>query len=133
MATPPVLGLPNFSKTFVIECDAYGEGVGAVLMQEGRPLAYLSQGLRGKNLHLSTYEKELLALVLVVKKWRTYLLGQKFKIHTDQQALKYLVEQRIGTSSQKKWVSKLIGYEFTVEYKAGRENKVADALPRIEN
>jgi hypothetical protein len=100
-------------------------------MQEGRPLAYLSQGLKGKNLFLSTYEKELLALVMAVRKWRHYLLGQTFVVRTDQQALKYLLKQRIGTLAQQKWVSKLLGYDFRVEYKRGRENKAADALSRV--
>jgi hypothetical protein len=61
-------------------------------MQDGKPIAYYSQGLRGKNLFLSTYEKELLALVLFVKKWRPYLLGKAFVIKTDQQSLKRLLE-----------------------------------------
>lgn len=100
MSTPPVLGLPNFSKSFVIECDGLGGGIGAVLMQEGRPLAYLSQGLKGKNLMLSTYEKELLASVMAILKWRHYLLGQIFKVTTDQQALKHFLEQRMGTPAQ---------------------------------
>jgi len=68
MTTPPVLGLPDFTKAFTVECDASGYGIGAVLMQTGQPLAYLSKGLKGKSLHLSTYENELLALVLVVRK-----------------------------------------------------------------
>jgi hypothetical protein len=132
MSTPPVLGLPDFTKPFIIECDASGDGIGAVLMQTGQPLAYLSQGLKGKSLNLSTYEKELLALVMAIRKWRHYLLGHSFKVRTDQQALKYLLEQRIGTPAQQKWVSKLLGFDFTVEYKKGRENRAADALPRME-
>lgn len=62
MTSTPVLALPDFSKTFVIECDALGKGIGAVLMQEGKPLAFLSKALSTKNLGLSTYEKELLTL-----------------------------------------------------------------------
>jgi hypothetical protein len=101
-------------------------------MQAGQPLAYLSQGLKGRSLDLSTYEKELLALVMAVRKWRHYLLGYSFKVRTDQQALKYLLEQRVGTPAQQKWVSKLLGFDFTVEYKKGRENRAADALSRKE-
>jgi hypothetical protein len=128
MSTPPVLGLSDFSKPFIIECDASGEGIGAILMQIGQPLAYLSQGIKGKSLNLSTYKKELLALVMAIRKWRHYLLGHNFKVRTNQQALKYLLEQRIGTPTQQKWVSKLLGFYFTVEYKKGRENRAANAL-----
>uniref|UniRef100_A0A2N9GN34 Reverse transcriptase n=1 Tax=Fagus sylvatica TaxID=28930 RepID=A0A2N9GN34_FAGSY len=122
---PPCLALPDFSKTFVVECDASGYGIGAVLMQVGRPLAFYSQALKGKALFLSTYEKELMALVLSVKKWRPYLFGQNFVIKTDQQSLKHLLEQRIGTPMQQKWISKLLGYHFVVEFKRGKENAQA--------
>lgn len=132
MIEPPVLALPDFSKEFVIECDASGRGISAVLTQQGRQIAYLSQALKGRSLDLSTYEKELLALVLSVQKWRPYLLGQRFTVCTDQQSLKYLLEQRIGTPTQQKWLSKLLGYDFTAEYRKGKENKVADALSRVD-
>jgi hypothetical protein len=112
VSNPPVLALPDFNKSFVVECDASGYGIGAVLMQEGRPIAYYSQGLKGKNLFLSTYEKELLALVLSIKKWRPYLLDKAFVIKTDQQSLKHLLEQRVGTPMQQKWITKLLGYPF---------------------
>ena len=133
VSNPQVLALPNFSVPFVIECDASGYGLGAILMQESRPLAYHSEALKGRCLHLSTYEKELLALVKVVKKWRPYLVGNPFFIRTDQHSLKYILEQRISTPTQQKWITKLLGYSFVVEYKKGRENKVADALSRVQS
>ena len=69
-------------------------------------------------------------MVVAVKKWRPYLLGRPFVIKTDHHSLKYLLEQRVGTPAQQKWISKLLGYAFIVEYKQGKENVVADALSR---
>lgn len=104
-------------------------GVGAVLMQE-RPTAFYSHALQGKNLLLSTYEKEILALVLAVQKWRPYLLGGQFIVRTDQQSLKYLWDQKITTIAQQRWLYKLRGFDFVIVYKKGKENVVADALSR---
>ena len=80
MCSTPVLALPEFTQPFVMETDACYHGIGAVLMQNRRPLAFISQGLGPKNLRLSIYEKELLALVTVVTKWRHYLEGHHFII-----------------------------------------------------
>ena len=77
---------------------------------------------------MSTYEKEILALVLVVQKWRPYLLGRKLIVRKDYQSLKHLWTQKITTVAQQRWLWKLMGYDFIVEYKRGEENVVADAL-----
>lgn len=86
--------------------------------------------MKGKSAHLSTYKKELLALVTVVRKWRPYLFGKPFVIKSDHQSLKYLLEQRIGTHMQQRWIIELLGYSFIIDYKKGKENVVANALSR---
>jgi len=131
MTTTLVLALPNFTKPFVVEVDASGRGIGAVLMQDSHPLAYMSKALSSKHQALSTYEKEFMAVVLVVEKWRPYLLGRHFVIKTYHFSLKYLMEQKITTAFQGKWLSKLMGYDYEVSYKKGKEKVVADGLSRI--
>lgn len=130
MTKAPVLALPDFNKPFIVECDAPGSGIGGILKQEKRPIAFFSHALQGKTLFLSTYEKEMMALVFAVQKWRPYLLGRKFVVRTDQRSLRHLWEQKITTTAQEKWLVKLMGYDFTIEYKKGKENLVADALSR---
>lgn len=132
ITTAPVLALPDFSQPFVIECDASGMGVGAVLMKGGRPLAYFSKGFAGKVLSQSAYEKELMALVLAVQHWRPYLLGGRFIIRTDHRSLKHLLSQPITSPAQQNWVAKLIGFDMEIEYRTGSSNKAADSLSRRE-
>ena len=90
----PVLALPDFSEVFVIETDASSAGIGAIPMQKGHPLAYISRTLGPKWQQLSVYEKELLAVVFLVQKWEQYLSGGHFIIKTDQKSLKWLLDQR---------------------------------------
>ncbi|KAJ0585794.1 putative nucleotidyltransferase, Ribonuclease H [Helianthus annuus] len=130
LTSAPVLSLPDFSLPFVVECDASGYGIGAVLMQLNKPIAYFSKALSDRNLSKSAYERELMALVLAVQHWRPYLLGSKFTVCTDQKSLKFLLQQRVSTYDQQNWVVKLLGYDFDIQYKPGRENRAADALSR---
>ncbi|XP_039004688.1 uncharacterized protein LOC120131883 [Hibiscus syriacus] len=102
MCQAPVLALPDFTKEFCLETDASSEGIGVVLSQGGRPLAYLSKALSTKNMDLSIYEKEYLAILLAVSKWRHYLECGSFVIKTDHEPLKYLLEQKLTTTIQKK-------------------------------
>jgi hypothetical protein len=90
MITTPVLALPNFSETFVIETDACDTGIGAVLSQKGHPVAFYSKALGVKNSQLSTYEKEFLAILMAVEKWRCYLSRGPFVIRTDHRSLCHL-------------------------------------------
>ena len=86
----PLLQLPDFGKTFEIECDASGIGIGGVLLQERKPVSYFSKKLNGPHLNYSVYDKELYALVRVLAVWQHYLLPKEFVIHSDHEALKYL-------------------------------------------
>lgn len=80
---------------------------------------------------MSVYDRELLAVVHAVTRWSQYLLGQKFVIRTDQRALKFLMEQKVHTNSQLMWLTKLMPFDYTIEYKKGSDNKVVDALSRV--
>jgi hypothetical protein len=131
MTTTPVLALPRFDIPFIVETDACDIGMGAVLMQEGRPIAFLSKALGEKNKHLSIYEKEFLALILAVDKWRPYLQRAPFIIRTDHQSLTFLGEQQLHSELQKKAMAKMMGLQFQIVYKKGVENAVADALSRV--
>ncbi|XP_056696470.1 transposon Tf2-1 polyprotein isoform X1 [Spinacia oleracea] len=101
-------------------------------MQEGHPLAFISRALGPKWQKLSVYEKELLAIVFVVQKWEQYLMGNHFLIKTDQKSLKWLLQQKISTPFQQFWLSKLMGFDYEIQYKSGRENLAADALSRVQ-
>jgi len=131
MTNTPVFSLPDFNKMFVIKSDASGVGIGVVLMQDGKSLAFTSKALSPTHLNLSVYVKEMFAIIHVVTKWRPYLIGWWFQIQTDHRILKYLLEQRISSMEQQKWVTKLMGYDYKIVYKKWVENLVADALSRI--
>jgi hypothetical protein len=131
MCTTPVLALPDFHKAFVIETDASEHGLGAVLLQQGRPLAYLSKALGVKNKQLSIYEKEFLALIMAMDKWRHYLQRSEFEIHTDHGALSFLGQQELHFELQRKAMAKMMSMQFKVVYKQGKKNIVADALSRV--
>jgi hypothetical protein len=130
MCKASVLTTSDFTKTFIVECDASGNGISVVLMEEGRPLAFESQPLKGKDLQKPIYEKEMMAILHALNKWCPYLIGRHFKVKTDHDSLKYFLEQRLSSEEQQKWVTKILGYDFEIVYKKGRQNVVADTLSR---
>lgn len=126
----PLLILPDFTKTFEIECDASGIGIGAVLMQDRRPIAYFSEKLGGATLNYATYDKELYALVRALQTWQHYLWPKEFVIHTDHESLKYLKGQNKLSKRHAIWVEFIETFPYVIKYKQGKENIVADALSR---
>ena len=121
MVTAPVLALPDFQESFVIETDASDIGIGAVLMQQDRPIAYLSKALGASHRAKSIYEKEFLALIMAVEKWRQCLLRQEFTIRTDHKSLAYLTEQNLHSELQRKAMTRLMGLQFKVVYRKARK------------
>jgi hypothetical protein len=128
MCTTPVLALLDFTNTFVLECDASGKGIDAVLMQEGRPLDLTNKKMSERNLGKPIYVKEMLSIMNVVEMWCPYLLGHRFQIKIDHQSLKYFLEQCISSQEQQKWVTKLFGYDYEIIYKKGKDNVVENTL-----
>jgi hypothetical protein len=132
LTTAPVLALPDFTQGFTVETDASGMGIGAVLMQKGHPIAYLSKALGVKDQALSTYE-ECLALVMAVSEWKSYLQHRDFTILTDHKSLVHLNEQKLHEGLQQKAFLKLLGLQYRIIYKKGLDNKAADAMSRQDH
>jgi hypothetical protein len=130
MSTFPVLVVPDVTQSFVLECDASGEGIGAVLMQGGHPIVFESRKLRELERLYSIYDKEMLAIMHTLTKFRQYLVGNRFVVKTDHNSLKYFLEQEDLSERQQKWVTNVQAFDFDIEYVKGKENVIADALSR---
>ena len=125
----PVLALPDFEKTFTVKADASGLGIGAVLLQDDRPLAYFSRKLSQAEMNYSVGEQELLALHDALLHWRCYLEGPDVILVTDHCPLRYLKTQPMLSRRQARWVEFFSRFHYTIMYKPGRTN-VADPLSR---
>ncbi|XP_071933758.1 uncharacterized protein [Coffea arabica] len=105
-------------------------GIGAVLLQEGRPVAYFSEKLNGAALNYSTYDKELMALVRALQTWQHYLRPREFVLHTDHESLKHIKSQDKLSKRHARWITFIDSFTFVIKYKTGKTNVVADALSR---
>ncbi|WVZ63626.1 hypothetical protein U9M48_013242 [Paspalum notatum var. saurae] len=114
----PLLQLPDFGKTIELECDASGVGIGGVLMQENKPVAYFSEKLSGPVLNYSTYDKEL------------YALPKEFVIHSDHESLKHIRSQVKLNRRHAKWVEFIESFPYVIKHKKRKDNVIADALSR---
>jgi transposase InsO family protein len=136
LTTAPTLALPNDKGTFIVKTDASDKALGAVLKQvdpeshETHPIAFESEKLHDAELNYATHEKELLAIVHALKTWRHYLDGQHFLIHTDHHSLRYLDTQPSLSKRQARWMETLAEFDYTIKYKPGKTNSVADVLSR---
>jgi len=130
LTTSPVLALPDPTGHFVIFCDASKMGLGCVLMQDRRVVAYSSRQLRTHEKNYPTHDLELAAIVFALKIWRHYVYGGKFEIFSDHKSLKYLFDQKELNMRQRRWMEFLKDYDFELHYHPGKANVVADALSR---
>ena len=117
LCSAPVLALPDFIKAFEIECDASGMGIGVVLMQDRRPIAYFSEKLSGTTLNYPTYDKELYAFIRAVETWQNYLWPREFVIHSDHESLKHLKGQGKLNRRHAKWVEFIETFPYVIKYK----------------
>ena len=105
MTQAPVLALPDFDKIFEVDCDASKAGIGGVLSQGGRPIAYFSEKLNGARQNYSIYDIELSAIVQALRFWRHYLIQREFILHSDHKALRFVMSQRKLNRRHAKWVA----------------------------
>ncbi|WVZ96841.1 hypothetical protein U9M48_042424 [Paspalum notatum var. saurae] len=130
LTSAPVLAQPDVTKPFDVYCDASGNGLGYVLMQEGRVIAYASRQLRKHEANYATHDLELAAVVHALKIWRHYLLGNTCHIYTDHKSLKYILTQPELNMRQRRWLELIKDYDLEIHYHPGKANVVADALSR---
>lgn len=134
LTSAPLLIYPDFTKPFILTCDASNYAVGAVLSQgqigKDRPVAFASRTLNKSECNYSTTEKELLAILYGCKTFRPYLYGNKFQIVTDHRPLKWLFNHKDPGSKLQRWRLKLEEYEYEIVYRKGKLNSAADALSR---
>jgi len=130
LITAPVLAMPDFDKPFVVEADASDFCLGAVLLQDGHPVAYESRTLIPAERNYFAGERELCAVVHALKIWRCYLWGNKFTIKSDHEPLKWLQSKGTLSPRQARWCEFLSAYDYVWVYKKG-ETMMADALSRL--
>ncbi|GKB08108.1 putative reverse transcriptase domain-containing protein [Tanacetum coccineum] len=119
-------------EDFVVYCDASGIGLGCVLMQRGKVIAYASRQLKIHEKNYTTHDLELGAVVFALKIWRHYLYGTKSVIYTDHKSLQHIFSQKELNMRQRRWIELFSDYDCEIRYHPGKANVVADALSRKE-
>src|ERR1044071_8924493 len=132
LSSSPVLTLPEGSDDFVVYTDASHQGLGCVLMQRGKVIAYASRQLKIHEKNYTTHDLELCAVVFALKIWRYYLYGTKCVVFTDHKSLQHIFNQKDLNMRKQRWVELLNDYDCEICYHPGKANVVADALSRKE-
>ncbi|GKB66370.1 putative reverse transcriptase domain-containing protein [Tanacetum coccineum] len=132
LCSAPILALPEGSENFVVYCDASHKGLGAVLMQREKVIAYASRQLKVHEKNYTTHDLELGAVVFALKMWRHYLYGTKCVVFTDHKSLQHILDQKELNMRQRRWLELLSDYDCEIRYHPGKANVVADALSRKE-
>ena len=126
----PILIVPDRGQGYTVYCDASRAGLGCVLMQSERVVAYGSRQLKNHKQNYPTHDMELATVVFTLKIWHHYLYGEEFKVYSDYKSLKYIFTQRDLNMRQRRWMEFLEDYDFIFHYHPGKANVVADALSR---
>ncbi|KAJ9547337.1 hypothetical protein OSB04_019880 [Centaurea solstitialis] len=132
LCNAPILALPEGTDNFVVYCDASHQGLGCVLMQNEKVIAYASRQLKIHEKNYTTHDLELGAVVFPLEIWRHYLYGTKCTIFTDHKSLQHILDQKMLNIRQRRWVELLNDYDCEIKYHPGKVNVVADALSRKE-
>ncbi|GKC16051.1 putative reverse transcriptase domain-containing protein [Tanacetum coccineum] len=132
LCSAPILALPEGSEDFVVYCDASHKGLGAVLMQREKVIAYASRQLKVHEKNYTTHDLELGSVVFALKIWRHYLYGTRCTVFTDHKSLQHILDQKELNMRQRRWLELLSDYDYDIRYHPGKANVVADALSRKE-
>jgi hypothetical protein len=130
LTTTPVLTMPDMERPFLIYCDASGQGLGCVLMQDGHVVAYASRQLRKHEEKYPTHDLELAAVVHTLKIWRHYIIGKRCEVYSDHKSLKYIFTQPDLNLMQRRWLELINDYDLGINYHHDKANVLADALRR---
>ncbi|GJR82643.1 putative reverse transcriptase domain-containing protein [Tanacetum coccineum] len=132
LCSAPILALPQGAENFIVYCDASHKGLGVVLMQNEKVIAYASRQLKIHEKNYTTHDLELGAVVFALKIWRHYLYGTKCTVFIDHKSLQHILDQKELNMRQRRWLELLSDYDYEIRYHPGKANVVADALSRKE-
>ncbi|GJW79054.1 putative reverse transcriptase domain-containing protein [Tanacetum coccineum] len=132
LCSAPILALPKGSKNFIVYCDTLHKGLGAVLMQNEKVIAYASRQLKIHEKNNTTHDLELRAVVFALKMWRHYLYGTMCTVFINHKSLQHILDKKELNMRQRRWLELLSDYDCNIRYHPGKANIVADALSRKE-